>query len=166
MKYDLVFEGGGAKGMVFVGALQSVGWVKPAARPNTLQYGVIFCWVSLRSTQPTAGGSGAARRSKAGAMAHLRRTKRSAVQVSACWASGDSFTGLSRGWPVYDGCAPLNPCSGRCASTTFSLEKQKCEKPFYLQRNRLSFVIVLHSDDDLSSGVTLSKIPESFRNLT
>jgi len=78
VKYDLVFEGGGAKGMVFVGALQSVGWVKPVARPNTLQYGVIFCWVSLRSTQPTAGGSGAARRSKAGAMAHLRRTKRSA----------------------------------------------------------------------------------------
>jgi hypothetical protein len=64
------------------------------------------------------GGSGAARSSKAGPTA------------SICSTSGDSSTGLSRGWPTFDGCAPLKPWPGRSASSTSTLERQQGEKAF------------------------------------
>jgi O-methyltransferase involved in polyketide biosynthesis len=61
----------------------------------------------------SAGGSGAARRSKAGATA------------SACSTSGDSSTSLNRAWPTFGGCATSRRRPGRIASTTFALERQQ-----------------------------------------
>jgi O-methyltransferase involved in polyketide biosynthesis len=69
------------------------------------------------------GAAGAARSSKAGAMAHLRRMERSAVQVSTCSTSGASSTSLSRGWTPFVGWPPSFACSSQCASSTSSLER-------------------------------------------
>jgi hypothetical protein len=45
-----------------------------------------------------------------------------------CSTSGDSWADLGRGWLAIAGCARLTPCSGRCASTASSLEREQGEE--------------------------------------
>jgi hypothetical protein len=42
-----------------------------------------------------------------------------------CSTSGDSSIGLSQGWPLFDGCVPLDRWPGGCASTASALAGQQ-----------------------------------------